>query len=259
MNGTIRALFFSPTHSSKKIALAIADTLAATLGAKKEVHDLTLPPGRARSTSCGPEDALVFAFPVYGGRVPHVLESPLADLEGRGACAVVAAVYGNRDYDDALLEARDMLTRRGFKVVAAAAFIAEHSLTPKVGTGRPDAADMQLVADFARAAAHKIAEGEAAIATVKGQRPYKERGPAAPVSPKTAEGCTECMICVASCPMGVISADNPRRVSQGCIRCFACVKSCPEGVKYFDDEKIAQFRAMLEGKCAARKEPELFL
>lgn len=259
MNGTIRTLYFSPTHSSKKIALAIADTLAATLGAKKEVQDVTLPQGRAQSMPCRPEDVLLFAFPVYGGRVPQILEALLAGLESRGAFAVVAAVYGNRDYDDALLEATDLLTQRGFKVIAAAAFIAEHSLTPKVGTGRPDVSDMQLVADFARAAAAKIAQANPTIVTVKGQRPYKERGPAAPVSPKTGEGCTECMICVAGCPTGVISADNPRLVSQGCIRCFACVKSCPEGVKYFDDEKIAQFRAMLENKCAARKEPELFL
>ncbi|WP_165065132.1 4Fe-4S ferredoxin [Desulfovibrio sp. ZJ200] len=259
MTRTIRTLFFSPTHSSRKIALAIADTLAAALGAKKEVHDVTLPEGRVQSKPCGPDDALVLAFPVYGGRVPQVLEALLADLEGQGACAVVVAVYGNRHYDDALLEAGDLLTRRGFKVIAAAAFIAEHSLTPKVGTGRPDDADMQRVADFARAAAEKIARGNPAPVTVKGQRPYKERGPTAPVSPKTGEGCTECMLCVASCPMGVISAHNPRLVSQGCICCFACVKSCPEGIKYFDDERIAQIRAMLESKCGARKEPELFL
>lgn len=259
MNGTIQTLFFSPTQSSKKIALAIADLLAANLGAKKKVQDLTLPQGRTQSAVCGPEDALVFAFPVYGGRVPHLLEATLAGLEGRGAPAVAAAVYGNRDYDDALLEATDLLTERGFKVIAAGAFIAEHSLTSKVGTGRPDAADMRIVTDFARAAANKIVAGKPGIVTVKGQRPYKERSAAAPVSPKTGDGCTDCMICVAGCPVGVISDDNPRLVNQGCIRCFACVKSCPEGAKYFDDEKIAQFRAMLESKCTARKEPELFL
>lgn len=259
MNRTIRTLFFSPTHSSKKIALAITNTLSASLEAKKEVQDLTLPGGRTQIRAWRTGEALVLAFPVYAGRVPLVLEAVLKSLEGCGAPAVIAAVYGNRDYDDALLEAKDLLTQRGFKVIAAAAFIAEHSLTSKVGTGRPDAADMRLVVDFACAAARKIAEPTSAIITVKGRRPYKERGAAAPLSPKTGPNCTECMICGAGCPMGVISARNPRLVNQGCIRCFACVKACPEGAKYFEDEKIAQFQAMLESKCSARKEPELFL
>lgn len=115
MNRTIHTLFFSPTHSSREIARTLADGLAVSLGGEQKIRDLTFPPEREESLDCAPGDVLVFAFPVYAGRVPQLLEAPLARVRGNGATAVVAAVYGNRDYDDALLEAVDLLTRRALR------------------------------------------------------------------------------------------------------------------------------------------------
>ena len=144
MSKCIRAAFFSPTGSSRALSLAAAATLACELTEPcGESWDWTFPEGRATARTCGKEDVLVFAFPVYAGRVPQLLLPVLSRLEGGGARAVVIAAYGNRHYDDALLEAVDTLTARGVSVVAAGAFVACHSLTPKVGTGRPDSADMR--------------------------------------------------------------------------------------------------------------------
>lgn len=259
MSATLQTLFFSPTHSSRDLALALGKGLAAALGMPQASRDLTFPPDREQSLDCGPDDILLFAFPVYAGRVPQVLEAPLSRLRGNGAVAVIAAVYGNRDYDDALLEAADLLTRQGFVVAAAGAFIAEHSVAPRVGAGRPDAQDMAVLADFARRAAAKIAAGNPAPVSVKGKRPYKDRIPAADVRPKTMDSCSKCMICVAGCPMNVISKEDPAVVATGCIRCRACVKFCPQEAKFFDDAGTAKIREMLESKCLARREPELFL
>ena len=86
--------------------------------------------------------------PVYSGRVPAVLIDCIDQFEGDGAKAVVVGVYGNRHYDDALLEAADLLGERGFKVIAAGAFIGEHSMAPRVGAGRPDADDLAVAAQF---------------------------------------------------------------------------------------------------------------
>lgn len=258
MSGIVRALYFSPTHSSGKIALALAADLAGALGKASDAWDLTLPPAREKDYVCAPEDVLVFAFPVYAGRLPQLLQAPLARLTGNGAATAAVAVYGNRDYDDALLEAVDLLTRQNCTVTAAGAFIAEHSLAPLVGAGRPDARDMRALADFAKRVAAKIAAGKPAV-QVKGKRPYKERGPAADIRPKTRQTCTRCMICVQGCPVGVISGDDPGVAAAGCIRCCACVKFCPEKAKYFDDETMARIRGMLESKCTARREPELFV
>lgn len=87
-----------------------------------------------------------------GGRIPLLLEPVIKNKNGNPA--VIMAVYGNRDFDDAILEARDIFTEKGFKVVSAGAFIGEHSYTKNVGTGRPDTED-QKRAEFAVKTAEK--------------------------------------------------------------------------------------------------------
>ena len=227
MSSIVRAVYFSPTRTTKTIAQEVAGALAAPLGASVEAADLTLPAQRPADVSCAADDVLVFGFPVYAGRVPVLLRDEFAHLEGRGTPAVVVGLYGNRAFDDALLEAADLLKERGFNVAAAGAFIGERSR------------DLPAPA-------------------IKGSRPYKELKPGADVRPLTSDACTSCGICVARCPLGIIDEDDPALVGAGCLHCCACVKSCPEDAKRFSSESTDQVIAMLESKCLERKEPELF-
>ena len=255
----ITAAYFSPTGTSKRIARAIAGAMAPALNMETADFPLTLPSDRKKPLpDFGGGGALVLALPVYAGRVPAIAEPIIKKLSGRGAPVVAAAVYGNRDYDDALLEMSDILSARGFQVAAAGAFIGEHSLSKKVGGGRLDAGVLKAAENFGKAAAEKIANNSFGNFEIKGKRPYRERPAAAPCAPKTDENCAECMICAQNCPAGVISFENPREISEGCLRCCACVKGCPSGSKFFDDEIYAKFKAFLEANCTARKEPELF-
>jgi len=258
MLGTLHNIYFSPTGSSRTYVSTIADVLMKTFPSKAILfHNWTRQ--RGDRILCDAEDILVLGFPVYAGRVPSVLEPYLAALRGNHTPAIVAAVYGNRAYEDALIEAYDILASRGFVVVAAGAFIAEHSMTSMVGTGRPDAADLKAASDFARQAAGHIASGVIHAVAVKGNRPYREVHKAPPAAPKTTDACTECLLCAKHCPMGIINLHDPRIIGSGCLRCFSCVKSCPVQAKYFEDETIAKVRAMLEGNHTARKEPEIFV
>ncbi len=52
--------------------------------------------------------------------------------------AIAIVLYGNRNYDDALIELKDILELDGFKVVAGAAFIGEHSFSNNLAKNRPD-------------------------------------------------------------------------------------------------------------------------
>lgn len=259
MTATVTALYFSPTHGTRTIARAIAAEMGARLDRPLRDRDVTLPQARNLAYEFQADDVVVLGFPVYGGRVPEPLAPTLELLRGNGAAAVIAAVYGNRDYDDALLEANDLLAGHGFQVKAAGAFIGEHSFSRVVGAHRPDAGDKDVAVDFARQAVEKLLSGSHAPLAVKGQSPYKERGPSAPVAPVTSDACTDCKICARHCPMGVINMDNPKEVGAGCIKCCACVKLCPVGAKAFHDERMAAVAAMLESKCIGRREPELFL
>lgn len=259
MPSTVRAVFFSPTHTTGSIVQEVTKALAAPLAAKIETVGFTLPDERPIDVSCEAGDVLVLGFPVYAGRVPELVVNEIARLSGGGAQAVAVGLYGNRDYDDALLEAADLLGERGFSVVAAGAFIGEHSMTAHVAAGRPDAADLEAARRFGRDIAAKLTAGATGSPAIKGARPYKERPEPADIRPQTTNDCTACGICAAACPMGIIDADDSKRVEAGCLRCNACVKRCPEHAKFFDSEPTNKIVAMLEGKFTARKKPELFL
>ena len=86
------------------------------------------------------------AVPVYAGRVAPIALQRIRRLKGENAPVVLVAVYGNRDYEDALVELRDETTCLGFTPLAAGAFIGEHSYSRPgmpVAEGRPDANDLK--------------------------------------------------------------------------------------------------------------------
>ncbi|WP_428055973.1 hypothetical protein [Candidatus Avelusimicrobium alvi] len=91
----------------------------------------------------------MWAAPVYGGRIPAAAKERFLQLKGTQTPAVLLAVFGNRDYDDALLEMCDLALAGGLVPAACAAPVAEHSIMHSVAAGRPDAADREKLAAFA--------------------------------------------------------------------------------------------------------------
>lgn len=260
MAASVHAVYFSPTGSSRAMAQEVASVMAQDLAlSHAEDWDWTFPEGRAAAYPVNAGDVLVFAFPVYAGRVPQLLLEPIGRLAGQGVHVVPLAVYGNRHYDDALLEAVELFYVQQFSVLAAGAFVAEHSYTRKVGAGRPDAEDMAALAAFAHKAAVRIAQGDGLRVHVPGNRPYKALPPPVDIRPITTDICTGCGLCASVCPVGVISDAAPHHTAQGCVRCCACVKICPEEARVFKDPLVTRIVAMLETSCLARREPETFV
>lgn len=273
MNRKIKTLYFSPTGTTEKIVKAIAEKIAQRYAENNSVehHDFTLPGARKNPVSFGREDIVVAGVPVYAGRVPNVLLKFLNTISGNGATAVAVVLYGNRDYDDALIEFRDILSSKGFHVMAGGAFVGEHSFSTTLGAGRPDGQDMAAAGDFAAAIVDKIGlPGEKLPVSVRGNQPYREyyrpkdqNGhfvSILKVVPKTGSDCIDCKLCAEVCPMGSIDSDDVSRITGICIKCCACVKKCPVGAKYFDDENYLWHKQELELRFGgARREPEWFL
>ncbi|HWQ77916.1 MAG TPA: EFR1 family ferrodoxin [Anaerovoracaceae bacterium] len=282
----IWAAYFSATGTTKKvvegIAAAIADRMGTDTGKsgpELEVYDFTLPDSREKPLRFGPGDLVVFGTPVYAGRVPNVLLKYLDTIEGNGAAAVPVVLYGNRDYDDALIELRDILEKAGLHIAAAAAFIGEHSFSSTLAGGRPDNADMAAAFEFAEKVTDKIAgmvkgapDSDAALppVDVKGiPSPY--RGYYQPrdrqgnpvdirkVKPLTGDACTNCLICADICPMGSVSRVDVGEFTGICIKCGACIKKCPVQAKYYEDEGFLYHKRELEEGLTRRAEPEWFL
>ena len=163
MNKKINTLYFSATGTTGKIVTGIAEKIAENYGEKTMVNniDFTLPEARKKIFSFDKDSLVIAGIPVYAGRVPNVLLKFLNTLSGNEATAVAVVLYGNRDYDDALIELKDILETNGFNVIAGGAFIGEHSFSTTLGANRPDEKDMAVAAEFAAKIYDKIkATGE---------------------------------------------------------------------------------------------------
>lgn len=269
MQLNIHAMYFSPTGTTEKTTSTIAASLAGEEGFS--ALDFTRPEGRKNPAVFKEGDLVVAGVPVYAGRIPNVLLSYLDTLAGNGALAVAVVVYGNRDYDDALIELKDILTEHGFKVIAGGAFIGEHSFSTTLGANRPDEKDIKIARDFAAGIADKLEKSrDYSELVVKGKRPYRkyympktaageDNKAFRTVTPMTSEDCTDCKTCAEICPIGSIDYEDIRKYNGICIKCCACIKRCPVGAKYFDDPDYLFHKNRLEAAFTARREPELFL
>ena len=254
-------VFFSPTHTSAKIARAITHGIAAPASEETDLTcDLSDNPILIR------ENMAVIAAPVYAGRVAPVALKRLGRLRGNNTPAILAVVYGNRDYEDALVELRDAVTAQGFVPLSAGAFIGEHSYSRPdmpVAAGRPDADDLMAAGDFGLRSAEKFRKIHSTEDIrpffIKGNTPYREVKPSVPAAPVTqTELCLSCGQCVECCPTRAIVIDEegfPQTDAGLCIKCCACVKDCTQGARIFD----TPFTAMLHTHFSAPRTPEWFL
>lgn len=268
----INTMYFSPTDTTKKIVCEIAKKISKNINREITINniDFTVPGVREKSVSFKEEDIVIVGVPVYAGRVPNVLLKYLNSITGNDALAISVVVYGNRNYDDALIELKDILELGGFKVIAGGAFIGEHSFSKILAKNRPDKKDMAIISDFANQIYKKIVtENEIKTVVVNGNKSYRKyympkdkNGIPADirkVTPKTNSNCNDCKFCVNICPMGSIELKDVSKLNGICIKCGACIKKCPTHAKYYDDENYLRHKHELEIDFDYRREPELFI
>ncbi len=272
MINNIFAVYFSPTGNTAKIVKDVATTVGAELGHPIKVIDYTLPQNRNHHLNFQKEDLVIWGTPVYAGRFPNkLLPYVRSGAIGNGALAVPIAVFGNRNYDDCLLELRNELERNNFHTIAGAAFVSAHVFSDKIGAGRPDAADSEEMQMFAKKLAEKIKRMtnipkpvEISKRDVVGSyyTPLGVDGKPAvflKAKPETdVVKCQKCGLCVAVCPMGSISKENPLNVTGICIKCQACIMVCPNNAKYMDDPEFLSHKAMLEKNYTDRAANKIF-
>lgn len=248
--------FFSPRGTTAAVVKKIG---AGLMQSPAEELDLLRRP-LAEAKTLGTEELLVVGMPVYAGRLPALCAAQLAKLKGNKTPAVAAVVYGNREYDDALLELVDILTANGFAVVSAGAFIAQHSIFPEVGAGRPDADDEKAIAGFAKATVELLATApQGGYLAVRGNPSYRQGGGLASIRPDGDKSCTNCGACVKICPTGAISAESPRKTNpDACIGCGACIGACPVKARDYHGLAYQAASKVFKVKCAQYKKPEMF-
>ena len=150
----ITGVYFSPTGSTKRVTEWITERIAGNREA--ECLDLTDAASSRPDYTFTEHELAVVGVPVYGGRVPETARERLQKIHGKRTPAVLIVTYGNRAYEDALLELSDILKEQGFIPAAAAAVVTEHNIAHVYGTGRPDEKDKKEMTAFAEAVKEKL-------------------------------------------------------------------------------------------------------
>ena len=250
------SITFSPTGGTQRVA----DILFHTLAASVEAVDLTDRSRDFSSLSFSSSDVCLVSVPSYGGRVPQPAAQRLAQIQGGGARAILVCVYGNRAYEDTLVELQDLLTQAGFSCVAGVAAVAEHSILRKFAAGRPNQADEATLTAFGQEIGRRLEEGTLPQPlTLPGNRPYRPFG-VIPMHPKAGKSCQGCGLCAQTCPVGAIPVDQPTQVDEkACISCMRCVSVCPSHSRSVNPLVLSAASLKLKKACTQPKACELFL
>lgn len=250
-------MVFSPTGGTEKVA----DIITKEWGMPVSRIDLCDAETDDDVFSVDKEDLAVIAVPSYGGRVPALAVQRISKIHGNQARCVIVCVYGNRAYEDTLVELSDIAEKSGFQVIAAVAAIAEHSIMRQYAAGRPDAEDRSALQHFAGKILEKIngnATEDSAL-QIPGNRPYKKAGGAGLV-PKAGSQCTGCGLCAKGCPALAIGKENFKTAdSKTCISCMRCVVNCPQSARKVNGIMVSIAGLALKKACSARKENELYV
>ena len=248
-------IIFSPTGGTQKCA----DIFAAAFEQEVELIDLSDYSYDFTLSDITEDDICIIAAPAFGGRIPETAATRLKLVKGNGAKAILIAVYGNREFEDCLVELQDIVSENGFVPIAGVGAIAEHSLIRKFGAGRPDANDIEELSTFADKIIEKINSGKTNAPTLPGNRPYKVFSGSS-VRPLTSDSCVKCKLCAWQCPVEAITEDAPHLTDNDkCISCMRCISVCPNAARYLAPETIDAVTQRLSAVASERKSNKLYL
>lgn len=247
-------LIFSPTGGTMRCAKAITDPWEADV----ETIDLTDPALALRTFQ--KEDLVLIAIPSYGGRVPELAAQRLAKMQGNNARCVLCCVYGNRAYEDTLVEMQDLAEKQGFRVFAAIAAVAEHSIMHQYAAGRPDEKDIETLRTYSKTIWGKFNSSQEGVSpAIPGNRPYKKAGGTGLV-PKAGKDCVRCGVCAAQCPAQAIGRDDPQKTDgKKCISCMRCATQCPHEARKVNGAMVSVAALAIKKACSSRKKCELYI
>jgi ferredoxin len=266
-------IYFSPTSTTG----IVLEEIARGIGQESPVIiDITRPAIRNQPAPLFEKKVVLMGAPVYAGRIPKDAANYFKTIKGSASLAILVVLYGNREFEDALLELKNIAVDSGFIPFAAGAFIGEHSFSDNeflIAPNRPDEDDLETAFLFGKQIA-TLLDGVETVndvlpLEVPGNFPYKEGMANGSFSFITVtDDCDDCGICVAACPKDAIrdaidesdaySTNAYSTIDEKCIFCCACIKACPQQARILKDGPIKDKAKWLSEHCSQRKEPQTY-
>jgi len=261
----VKVVTFSPTRTTYKVCQAIAEGINYDY----QIIDLTLPKDRMGANLTFGNEIVILGMPVYVGRIPKFIVPFLKQLKGNQTPAIIVSVYGNRHYDDALIEMYDILKEQGFIPLAAAACVGEHSFNTDyspIGVGRPNAQDLDEANRFGQEFTAKW-ERAKSLNNFRFKIPgeshiYREVHISFGFTPDTIPGHEDqWAACAKICPTAAmyIKNNNLETKAEKCIHCMACVKQFPELRYAAKESEIMKHAIELSENFSIQRVNEFFL
>ncbi len=243
-------IYFSATNNSKKVVNEFSNRFNI-------IKEYNLADKLSIDIKFKEEDITVFGVPSFGGRVPNIALDRLKDIDGNNSLAVLIVTYGNRDYEDTLIELFDFLKERHFRIIALISFVCRHSIINEFARFRPNTKDLNELDYFSQKVIAKIRNNNFSEPSVPGKRPYKELK-VAKLEILVNDNCNKCNYCETIClTNAIISYKNIDK--NKCISCMRCVNACPNNARYVETKVKENLKNKIKDDCLIEKENELFI
>lgn len=251
----LHTICFSPTGGTKKVIDQVGKCW-------EEIVEIDLSNNEIDfgGIDLSKEDTVIIAVPSFGGRVPQIALSHIKKLKGNQTKAVLVVVYGNRAYDDTLIELYEAVEKQGFEIIAAVAAVAEHSIMREYAKGRPDDNDKIQLQSYGKIIKEALEQSKGFYKlTLPGNKPYREyKG--VPFKPKAGNSCTKCKVCAKACPVAAIPEDKPNKTNESiCISCMRCIKICPTNSRKLNKLMLTLASKKMGKLFEERKNNEIFV
>lgn len=262
---SIKVVYFSPTGTTKAVVQGIGRGINHE---NMEFLNITTPEARKKPLQTSKDELLVIGVPVYMGRIPALIIEWLNAIQAHNTPTVCVVVYGNRVYEDALLELKNIILKCGGIPIAGGAYIGEHSFSNRetpTAAGRPDSDDIQHAEEFGRNIREKLqsvsSPSELSAVPIPGVFPYRGDSTLWKVDfIAVNDRCIHCGVCAEECPVGAINQQNSSVINQEtCITCCACIKNCPKHARTMKPGLVQEASKRLFTLYHEPKKPEYFL